>query len=168
MLRVGAGNIQFVRRESFGIIENPDDLQVILQSVPENIGDHRGREAPQQRQFFCNKPARSDVLKADRIDHSRASFPKPGGSVSPNRFARETLYDDSAQRTEVDQFLEFNSIREGARSGNNGISESNPADNHFQPVHPGTPCLREKLIPVRSLAPMGTYGSRDTVLHSLK
>ena len=65
-MRVRAGNIQFIRRDPLGFIQDVDRLDIILAGVAKDVCDHDDIFLLRQLgQFFVNESARSNVLQSN-------------------------------------------------------------------------------------------------------
>src|SRR5580704_8322001 len=125
---VGAGYVQLISGQTFGVLQYSNYLSVIFSRVSEHIGEDRGPEAAEHGQLFLNKSSRSDVLQPDGIDHAPFGFPEARGRIPFNRLAREAFYHDAADGVQVRDFFEFDSVPVGPGCGNYGILEFHAAE----------------------------------------
>src|SRR4029077_11735962 len=65
LLDVGAGDIEFVADQAFGVLQDPDYLDVVLEGVAEDVGDDCRIIFSQYREFFGYKGPDPHILESD-------------------------------------------------------------------------------------------------------
>ena len=124
LLYIRAGDVQLVPRESLGILENPDHLDVIFKRVPEDVGDDGRIKFSQYWEFFGDKGLYADILQSDGVQHPGGGLCQPGCWSPFHRFPRESFGNESAEAVEVNQVGKLNSISKRATGGKNGIPQA--------------------------------------------
>ncbi len=72
-MHIGAGNVQFVSRDAFGVVEALDDADVFRNGIAEDVDDDFAFGISRQwRQFALDEFFYADVLKPDRVEHPAA------------------------------------------------------------------------------------------------
>ena len=138
VLHVGAGDVQFVCCQTFGVLEDPDHLDVLGDRVTEDIGDDRRVVFPELRKLVGDESPHADVLEADRVDHPAGRFAHARCRRAGHRLERKPFYDDSAEPVEIHQFGEFDPVAEGATGRNYWVFEGKATDSDSEVNPRGT------------------------------
>ena len=135
---VGAGYVELISGEPLGVFQNPDDLHVIRNRVPENVCDYRGAVRAQQGQLLGYKRPDADVLQADRVHDPGGGFAKPGAGGAIHGARRKPLYDQTAQAIQVHESCELDPIPKGAAGSDDGIrkTKGSEVDGQVNPAGP--------------------------------
>ena len=128
MIDVGAGNVEFVGGEAFGIFKDSNDFHILGGGFTENIGHNWHLKLAQKWEFVGDEGPYADVLKANGVNHATCGLAHPGGGVADPRLNRQSFDDYPAQGIKVNQMGEFDPIAESAAGGNDRILEGEGAD----------------------------------------
>ncbi len=128
MLGIGTGHIQFVARQTLMVVEDPYDLDVVLNRIAEHVGEYGRLVSLQQGKFVGHERPHAYVLQPHRIDHARPSLPQSRRRIPLDGLARQSLHHDAAQLVQVDVLLELHAVAECSRGRNHGIPELDSAD----------------------------------------
>src|ERR1035438_5598220 len=77
---------------------------------------------------FRSEGAHADILEAHGVDHAGSALVDARRRVAFDGLARQTLHYEAAQRVEIQQFLEFHAVSEGAAGRQHGIAQSDAAE----------------------------------------
>src|SRR5216684_5641218 len=111
MLRVRAGNIEFIRCNAFPFVQNLDCVFIVLPRVSEYIGDHNCvLDLAKLGQLLLDEGASTDVLKPNRIEHPGSGFVEARRRIANDRLARKPLYNESAKPIQMNYVLEFDPV----------------------------------------------------------
>jgi len=125
---VGAGDVEFVGGDAFGVFEALDYLDVVIEAVAEDVDDEMGVVFSQQWKLGFEERLDADVLQADGVEHAGGSFAETGSGGAFDGFEGEALGDEAAEAVEVDEMSEFEAVAEGAATGEDRISEAQGAN----------------------------------------
>ena len=128
LLDVRARDIELVAGEPLGVLQNPDHLDVVLQTVAEDVGDHRRIESSQCREFFGYECPDAHILEPDGVEHPGGGREEPGGGGAFHGFAGQALGDEAAEAVEVNEVGKFEAVTEGSTSGENRIPQAQRAN----------------------------------------
>src|SRR6185437_6240623 len=124
VLRVRTGNVQLEGSNAFAVIQDFKRVLVIFARVPKDVGDHDGvLESAQLGKFFFNERPGTDVLQANRVQHSRGGFVQTRRRIANHRFARQPFYDEPAQAFQMHDVFELDTVAEGATGRNYWVLE---------------------------------------------
>ncbi len=127
-LDIGAGDVELVACQPLGVLQDPNHLDVILESVAEDVGDDRRIEISQYREFFSHKGSDPDILEPDGIEHPRGGRVETGGGGAFDGFAGKPLGDEASEAVQVNKMCEFEAVTEGTTGGENRIPQAQRAN----------------------------------------
>ena len=130
--RVGAGNIQFVGRDAFALIQNFNAAHVVFRGIGEDIHHGARFDRAQEGQFLTQEPLGAHVLKADGVQHSRVGFINARRRIALHGFRRNPFHANRAKLVEVDQVGEFFAVAKRPAGRPHRVLEPHAGDFNFQ------------------------------------
>ncbi len=133
MLRVRTRDIELVRGNAFGLIQNADGGFVVLATVAEDVADHRDVFLVRQlRQLFVDESARANVLQPDRVQHSGSGLKQARRRIADHRLTRQTLGHKAAQLFQRDDIFKFDAVTKRPTGGQHRILKTDSGKAHAQ------------------------------------
>jgi len=138
VVHIGAGDVQFIGREAFGILQDPNHLDVFANRSPKDIRYDRRVVPPELRKLLSDERAYADVLQPDCVHHSARRFAHSRRRSALHRLERESLDRNSAQAIQIDDLRKLDAVSERPACGNNWIFEvkGTDADSEVNPRGP--------------------------------
>ncbi len=127
---VRTGDVQFQRRNARAVIEKAGNFKVILQGESHHVHNHVRLVLAQDREFLRDEFDRADVLPSNGVEHARRGFVDSRRRVPFDRFHGNALHDNSADRVEVHEMRELDSVGEGPAGGHHRVLEPDFANLH--------------------------------------
>jgi len=127
-LDVRAGDIELVADQPVGILEDPDHLDIVLDSVTEDVRNDGCIEVSQYREFFGYEGADPDIFEANGIEHPGGGGIEPGCGGSFDRFAGQALGDEASEAVQVNKVGEFEAVTKGSTGSENRIPQAQRAN----------------------------------------
>jgi hypothetical protein len=125
---IGTGNIEFVPGNSFRLLEPTNNRQIVVQTVAKDVHDYLCVVFSQQRQLVSKESLDSDVLQANRVEHSRRGLANAGRGRPLHRLSRDALGDDPTQSVQIEQMGKLYPISKRPTRGNDGIAQAQSAN----------------------------------------
>src|SRR6185312_11101285 len=88
--------------------------------------------ARKDRQLVAKEGFRSDVLQADRVQHSCCSFKHSRGRIARHRLRRKAFHYQATELIECDDVFEFDAVPESSAGSDDRILEMNAAESNAQ------------------------------------
>src|SRR5262249_41669918 len=127
-----AGDVELIGGQPLGVFQDFDDLDIVLQAVAEDVGNHGNIELTQYREFLLHEGAHADVFEPDGVQHAGRGLAEARGRSALHRLAGEPLCNKTAQLSEIYEVGEFQAISERAAGREDGIAESEGAHGDAQ------------------------------------
>ena len=131
-MHVGAGDVELVGGDAFGVVEALDDRVVVADGVAEDVDDDfAGGIAAERRQLFLDEVVDADVLQADGVQHAGGGLDDARRGMAGHGFERDALGDEGADPLERDDLFKFDAVTEGAAGGDDRVGEFEAGQLHF-------------------------------------
>src|SRR5207247_4432886 len=127
---VRTGNVQFQRGNTGAVVEKSGNFKVILQGESHHVDNHVRLVIAQDLEFLRDEFDRANVLPSDGVEHAGRGFVDSRRRVPFDGFHGNALHDNSADRVEVHQMGELDSVGEGAAGGNHRVVDPDFANGH--------------------------------------
>ena len=125
---VGAGDVQLVRSQPFGVLQNADHFDIVFEGIAKDVGDDGRIEFSQYREFFGDERADPDVLESDGVEHPGRGFTEPRGRGAFDRFFRKAFGNEAAEAVQVHEVGKFEAVAEGSTGCENRIPQAQRAN----------------------------------------
>ena len=124
MVNIGAGDVQLIGCNAFGLIEPLDDPEVLTHCGAEDIDDDLAEWISLQRgQLAFNEVLHADVLQTDGVDHAGRGLHYAWSGIAGHRLQRYALADQTADSIQRDDLFKFNAVAKGAAGSDDGVDQ---------------------------------------------
>ena len=131
-VHIGAGDVQLVGGDAFGIVQALDHLLVFADRIAEDVDDDfAGGIAAQGRQLLLDELGDADVLQSDGIEHARSGLDDARRGMAGHGFQRDALGDERADALQRDDLFKFDAVAEGAAGGDDRVGQLDAGELHF-------------------------------------
>ncbi len=123
VFHIGAADVDLQPADPASSVQGTGQVGVVGDALAGDVHDHGDTPAGPHRSDIAEYRLKTDVLKADGVDHPCGGLGHAGLDVAPARAQRDRLADDGAQPLDVEDLDVLQAVAEGARRRHDRVGQ---------------------------------------------